>query len=140
MATDCIFCKIINGKLPAAIIHEDEQCLAFFDIKPAQAGHTLVVPKEHYQDLEDLPAQLLAHIAQVAQKLAKKMLAVGMAEGINLMHATKPCAQQSVFHFHLHVVPRKEGDGIDLWYPDAAPSSEKVESLVQKLGGRLQQP
>jgi histidine triad (HIT) family protein len=105
-AADCLFCKIIAGEIPSTRVDEDELTIAFMDINPATHGHALVVPKRHATDLTDIDPAHLAACAVAAQRLARKALANLGADGVNLLNATGAAAWQTVFHFHLHVIPR----------------------------------
>jgi histidine triad (HIT) family protein len=115
---DCIFCKIVAGELPARIVDEDEHTIAFMDINPATRGHALVVPRVHASDLMSIdPAQLSA-TSVAAQRLAKRAKQRLKADGINVINSCGEAAWQTVFHFHLHVIPRYQGDPMRLpWLP-----------------------
>jgi len=110
----CLFCKIVKGEIPCHKIYEDKDFLAFLDVNPKREGHTLIIPKKHYQDVFDIPEEVFKGLMLVVQKLAKKLKNSGKVEGVNLLHASGKTAQQSVFHFHFHLVPRRAGDGLDL--------------------------
>ena len=130
---DCIFCKIVAGELPARIVDEDERTIAFMDIAPATRGHALVIPREHSRDLltagaEDLQATILA-----AQRLAGRMSERLGAEGVNLLNSCGEAAWQTVFHFHIHVIPRYEGDPLRLpWVPSSG-DPEEIAAAAQEL-------
>ena len=109
-AADCLFCKIIAGEIPSTKVDEDELTIAFMDINPATRGHALVVPKRHSIDLTDIEPTDLAACAIAAQRLARKALANLGADGVNLLNCTGAAAWQTVFHFHLHVIPRYAND------------------------------
>lgn len=112
---DCIFCKIASKTEAAKILYEDERVIAFETIEPVSKGHTLVVPKQHFQNILDIDQDLLLKITSVAQKLANELVASYNTDGVNILHAAGKVAQQSVLHFHFHIVPRYENDGLDLW-------------------------
>ena len=112
---DCIFCKIINKETLADILFENATCLVFTPLNPITKGHVLIVPKTHYQDIFDIDTDALIELVSVAQKNAHDIIKKQKATGINLLHASGKDAQQSVFHFHLHLVPRYPNDGMDLW-------------------------
>jgi histidine triad (HIT) family protein len=114
--TDCIFCKIVNKEEHASIIFEDDVTLAIVPIDPITAGHTLVIPKQHSVNLLDIDEDTLSHISVVAKRLSISLLENYDATAMNLLHAAGKDAQQSVFHFHFHIVPRYENDGLDLWF------------------------
>jgi histidine triad (HIT) family protein len=109
-AADSLFCKIIAGEIPSTKVDEDELTIAFMDISPATRGHALVVPKRHARDLTDIEPADLAACAMTAQRLARKALANLGADGVNLLNSTGAAAWQTVFHFHLHVIPRYVND------------------------------
>jgi histidine triad (HIT) family protein len=136
--TDCIFCKIVEGHLPASIVYRDELCMAFLDIQPVNAGHLLVIPIAHAKDLSELDQSIGAHIFKVAQKLAASLRrASGLrCEGVNLFLADGEAAMQEIFHFHLHVFPRFTGDGFGLKF--APTYFEKPErSELEKVAAAI---
>ena len=108
---DCIFCKIINGDIPSYKVYEDDKVFAFLDIAGDYEGHTLVVPKAHTSDLISYPEDDLAAVTSAARKLAKHYVEDCGYDGANLVNCTREAGQQSVFHFHVHVIPRRCGDG-----------------------------
>jgi histidine triad (HIT) family protein len=115
---DCLFCKIVAGELPATKVDEDERTLAFMDINPATRGHALVVPKAHATDVHDIDPEDLAAVAVAAQRVAAKARANLGATGINLLQSSGAAAWQSVFHLHVHVIPRYDDDPLRLpWVP-----------------------
>jgi histidine triad (HIT) family protein len=132
---DCLFCGIVAGSIPSETIDSDERTVAFMDINPATPGHALVVPREHSADLleigdEDLTATMLA-----AQRLSRRMKNVLEADGIDLINACGAAAWQTVFHFHIHVVPRYEDDPLKLpWVPEPGDSDE-IARLAERLRG-----
>ena len=122
---DCIFCKIVAGELPATVIDQDEQTIAFMDINPATRGHALVVPREHTADLLEIEAAQLAAAGAAAQRLAARAKQKLGADGVNLINSCGAAAWQTVFHFHLHVIPRYEGDPLRLpWQPKPGDTEE----------------
>lgn len=133
---DCIFCKIINNEIPSYKIYEDDLVLAFLDIHPAAEGHTLVIPKKHTKDIFDIEGKYLERIISVAQKIGNKMKESFNIEGVNLYHASGIAAEQSVFHFHLHIIPRKAGDNIrfnNVVTEKESVAKEEFEEIVAKL-------
>ena len=118
--TACTFCDIIRGQAPASIVYEDEQVLAFMDIRPVNPGHVLVVPRSHAGCLAEMETATGAHLFQVGMKLAEAVRRSGVrCEGVNLFLADGEAAGQEVFHVHLHVLPRFAGDGFGLRFgPD----------------------
>ncbi len=133
---DCIFCKILAGEIPASIVDEDERTIAFMDIAPATRGHALVIPRAHATDLLSVPAEDLQAVALAARRLAGLVKEHLGASGVNLLNSCGAAAWQSVFHFHVHVIPRYEGDPLRLpWVPGAGDQQE-IAATAQELGGR----
>jgi histidine triad (HIT) family protein len=134
MSADCIFCKIVAGEIPARIIDEDERTIAFMDISPATRGHALVIPREHAEDLHAVSAEDLAAVMLSAQRLADRMRERLGADGVNLLNSCGSAAWQTVFHFHVHVIPRYTGDPLRLpWIPQEGDQQE-IDQAAQLLG------
>jgi histidine triad (HIT) family protein len=115
---DCIFCKIIAGEIPGTKVAEDERTVAFMDINPATRGHLLVVPREHTRDLLTIGEDELAAVAAMAKRMAARVKERLGADGVNLLNSCGSVAWQTVFHFHVHVIPRYEDDPLRLpWVP-----------------------
>ncbi|HEY8866820.1 MAG TPA: HIT family protein [Solirubrobacteraceae bacterium] len=132
---DCIFCKIVAGELPATIVDEDERTIVFMDINPATAGHALVIPRRHSRDLGEIGAEDLAACATAAQRLAGRVRSRLDADGVNLLNAYGAAAWQTVFHFHIHVIPRYDGDPLRLpWIPGPGDSDE-IAAAGEQLRG-----
>jgi histidine triad (HIT) family protein len=132
---DCIFCKIVAGELPARIVQEDERTIAIMDIAPATRGHALVIPREHARDLTEIAPEDLAASVLAAQRLASSMRERLGAEGVNLINSCGAAAWQTVFHFHIHVIPRYEGDPLRLpWIPSQG-DPEQIAGAAQELAG-----
>jgi histidine triad (HIT) family protein len=122
---DCIFCRIIAGELPALVVAEDEHTLAFLDVAPATPGHTVVVPKDHHRDLLTIDGDALAACAAMAQRVARLATEQLRPAGVNVLNNCGSAAWQTVFHFHLHVVPRYADDPLRLpWIPAAGDRDE----------------
>jgi len=133
--SECIFCKIVDGELPATLVASDERVLAFMDINPATAGHTLVIPRAHAQDIHDVPAEDLAATVLLAQRVAGLARERLGADGVTLMQASGRAAWQTVFHFHIHVIPRYAGDPLVLpWVPTAG-DPEEIAAAAAALTG-----
>ena len=134
---NCIFCKIISGEIPSAKIYEDEKVFAFLELNPLAEGHTLLIPKKHAQDIFDIDQDDLKNLAATAQKISLKLKEAFGAEGVNLVQRSGKAAEQGVFHFHLHIIPRKNGDGIEMdrwWFEKAkAVSFEELQAAVKKI-------
>ena len=111
---DCIFCKILNKELPGKIVYENDNIFALVPIDQIAEGHLLVIPKKHYKDIFDIPDNVLKELISVTKKISID-LKNGDVTAVNLLNASGIDAQQSVFHFHMHVVPRRKDDGLDLW-------------------------
>jgi histidine triad (HIT) family protein len=131
---DCIFCKIVDGELPATIVGEDERTISFMDISPATRGHALVIPREHSADLLSVEREDLTAVAFAAQRLAGRMKKRLGTDGVNLLNSCGAVAFQTVFHFHMHVIPRYEGDSLRLPWVPAAGDSEQIAAAAQELG------
>ena len=115
---DCLFCKIAAGDIPATRVYEDERTIAFMDINPGTRGHLLVIPREHYADLLDIAQEDLAAVARTAQVMAARASERLDALGVNLLNSCGAQAWQTIFHFHVHVIPRYAGDPLQLpWHP-----------------------
>ncbi|MFA5013433.1 MAG: HIT family protein, partial [Candidatus Paceibacterota bacterium] len=110
---DCVFCKIANNEIPSFKIYEDDLILAFLDASPAAEGHTLIIPKRHFENIFDIENNYLNKIISTAKIIAEKMKSDLGVEGVNIYHASGKAAEQSVFHFHLHIIPRVPDDTID---------------------------
>jgi histidine triad (HIT) family protein len=135
MVDDCLFCGIVAGSIPSETIDSDERTVAFMDINPATAGHALVVPRAHSADLLEIGDEDLTAVNLAAQRLSRRMKDVLGADGINLINACGSAAWQTVFHFHIHVVPRYEDDPLKLpWIPEPGDSDE-IAATAAKLRG-----
>lgn len=110
--SDCIFCKILRGEIKSEILKEDENFIAIKDINPISEGHTLIVPKEHYVTLLDIPEEIAVEMLKFTKKIASGLIENGLGSGFNIIMNNFSSAGQFVMHAHLHVIPRKEGDGI----------------------------
>jgi histidine triad (HIT) family protein len=129
---DCIFCKIVAGELPAQIVDEDERTVAFMDINPATRGHALVIPRRHWKDLMDVDADDLQATIVATQRLARHMRDRLSPDGINLLNSCGAAAWQTVFHFHVHVIPRYTGDPLRLpWTPGPGDPGEIATTAEQ---------
>ena len=134
--SDCIFCKIAAGELPASIVASEERVLAFLDINPATRGHTLVIPRAHAQDIHDIGGDDLAAAVSLAQGIAAAARERLGADGVTLLQSSGPAAWQTVFHFHIHVIPRYTGDPLRLpWVPAPGDPSELAAAAAALAGG-----
>jgi histidine triad (HIT) family protein len=113
--SDCVFCEIVAGRVPASIVFRDERCCAFMDIQPVNPGHVLIVPVEHVVSIDDLDEGIGGHLFTVAQRISRALRRSGVhCEGVNLFLADGEAAGQEVFHVHLHLFPRFRNDGFGL--------------------------
>jgi histidine triad (HIT) family protein len=134
----CAFCAIVNGDAESHVVAETPDTLCFLDHLPATHGHTLVVPKQHYRDLFDIPDQVFQSVMAAAKQVAGALRATCSAAGVNFVHASGAAAHQTVFHFHLHVVPRYDGDSIVV-FPRLADPLHRNE-MAARLRSALQSP
>jgi histidine triad (HIT) family protein len=136
MAEDCIFCKIVAGELPSEIVREDEYTVAFMDINPWTRGHALVIPRNHSPNLYEVGEDDLRHTSSAAKQLALRMRERLRCDGVNLLNASEPAAWQTVFHFHMHVIPRYDDDPLQLPVrPQQAAQAELAEVASELRGG-----
>jgi len=133
---DCLFCKIVAGEIPATIIAEDERTIAFMDISPATRGHALVIPRAHARDVHEIDTADLEAVAVAAQAVAGRAIERLGAAGVNLLNSSGAAAWQTVFHFHMHVIPRYDGDPLRLpWVPGPGDVDD-----IASAGAQLQSP
>ena len=133
---DCLFCKIAAGDIPATRVAEDDRTIAFMDINPATRGHVLVIPRDHARDLLDIDPEDLAAVAKTAQRVAATMPDRLGADGVNLLNSCGRAAWQTVFHFHMHVIPRYDTDPLRLpWQPGPGDRDEIAEAARALEGG-----
>ena len=125
---DCIFCKIAKGEIPSAKIYENEKVFAFLDIAPMNKGHALIVPKEHHKDLLDMPDNLLLEVMKAAKKVAKAIVKAVGADGFNIGQNNGRASGQAVMHYHIHIIPRFEDDGLKHW-----PQGKYEEGEIDKV-------
>jgi histidine triad (HIT) family protein len=129
---DCIFCKILAGELPGQLVDEDERTVSFMDINPATRGHALVVPRKHTRDLTTIEPDELAACTAAAQRLAGRAMERLGADGINVLNSCGSAAWQTVFHFHVHVIPRYHDDPLRLpWVPGPGEADEIAAAAEQ---------
>ena len=132
---DCLFCGIVSGDVPAQIIDSDDDTVAFMDINPATRGHALVIPRRHSRDLIEISDEDLAATARAARRLARRMDATLEPDGFNVLNSCRPAAWQTVFHFHIHVVPRYADDPLELpWVPKSG-DEEQIKAVAEEIRG-----
>lgn len=131
--SDCIFCKIANGEIPSKTLYEDVDFRVIFDINPASPGHAIILPKRHAANIYDLSEQDAGQIFVVAKKVASALEKVLPCDGMNLLQNNGECAGQTVFHFHMHIIPRYKNDTVKIkWTPGSA-DDKKLDEIIQKL-------
>lgn len=135
---DCVFCKIVEGQIPSAKVHEDGLTLAFMDIGQVNPGHVLVAVKPHVENIFGLDDRLAAAVFQSAARVARAVQKAYAPEGVTLYQANGPAAGQTVYHFHLHIVPRYDKDGMQLTWPAKNPPREQLEANAAKLRAALE--
>ena len=129
---DCIFCKLISGELPTMKVFEDENTLVFMDVARDVDGHILAVPKKHCRNILDCGEEALASLMRTVKKVSEHLVGKCGYEGVNLLNASGESAGQSVPHFHIHIIPRKTGDNIDVW-PHFDGAKEKTEDVFKRI-------
>ncbi|SKB54092.1 histidine triad (HIT) family protein [Lachnospiraceae bacterium] len=133
MKDDCIFCKLANGIIPTNAIYEDDEFKVILDAGPATRGHALILPKEHYANLYELPEETAAHAMVLAKKMAAHMTEKLHAEGFNIVQNNGELAGQTVFHFHMHLIPRYTDDAQKIGWKPGSPSAEELKGLAELL-------
>ena len=133
--TNCIFCKIANGEIPSKTLYEDDKFRVILDLGPASKGHALILPKAHYADLYELPEDTAGEVMKLAKKMAAQMTQRLGCEGFNLVQNNGELAGQTVFHFHMHLIPRYRDDGQKIgWKPQEA-TQEELEAIRAQITG-----
>ena len=132
---DCLFCKIVAGEIPATVVADDERTIAFMDISPATRGHALVIPRAHAANLHEIDPQDLAAVAVAAQGIAARQRERLGAAGVNLLNSNGRAAWQTVFHFHVHVIPRYEDDPLRLPWVPAQGDMDDIAAVGAQLAG-----
>jgi histidine triad (HIT) family protein len=142
-AAHCPFCDLIQGAAEVSVCYEDSEAIAFMDIQPVNVGHVLVVPKEHYESLQDLPQTVGMHLFEVAMRLASVVRSVTECSGMNVVVNSGAAAGQDVFHYHVHLIPRREGDGFDIPLPfpgSAMPDRTLLDAVAARIIAALRDP
>ena len=133
MAEDCLFCKIAAGEIQAEVVHEDEATLAIMDINPWTRGHALVIPRSHSRGLYEVPDEQLSQTFAAAKRLAQRMRDRLGCDGVNLINSAEPAAWQTVFHFHVHVIPRYDDDPLQLPTRPQQADQEQLAEVAAEL-------
>ena len=130
---DCIFCKIAAGEIPSATLYEDEDFRVILDLGPASKGHALIIPKEHYRNLYDIDEELASKAIVLAKKLVKKMTDVLGCDGYNIVQNNEEAAGQTVFHFHMHMIPRYKDDNVGLGWNMGKLTDQDRDEILGKM-------
>jgi histidine triad (HIT) family protein len=136
MAEDCIFCKIVAGELPSETVQEDHHTVAFMDINPWTRGHALVIPRKHSPNIYEVGDEDLRHTAIAAKQLAVRVKERLRCDGVNVLNASEPAAWQSVFHFHMHVIPRYDDDPLELPVRPRQAEPDELAAVAAEIRGR----
>ena len=138
LVKDCIFCKIIRGEIPSFKLYEDALTYAFMDINPLHDGHALVIPKYHAENIHTMPDEWFGPTMSTAQCIATAINKVVQPEGINLLQANGPGARQSVFHFHMHVIPRYADDGVGMNWEIKPGDMDAIGKLAERIAAAVE--
>lgn len=130
---NCIFCKLANGEIPTATLYEDEDFRVILDANPASKGHALILPKEHYANLYELSDELASKALVLAKKMITKLTPILGCDGYNIVQNNGEAAGQTVFHFHIHLIPRSKGDTVGLGWKMSALKDEDKEDILSKI-------
>ena len=130
---NCIFCKIANGEIPAKTIFENERFKVILDVSPATKGHALILPKSHYRNLLDLPEEVAEEVIKIAKKIAALMKDKLGCDGINIVQNNEEAAGQTVFHFHMHVIPRYDSDNQKISWEPLKITPEELDQILEIL-------
>ena len=134
---DCIFCKIANGEIPSATVYEDEDFRVIMDIAPASEGHMIILPKQHAKNVFELSDEIAAKIYVLAKKLAIALKEELDCDGINILQNNEEAAGQTVFHLHMHVIPRYYSDEINIKWTPSESDSEGLSEMAKNIGNRM---
>ncbi len=134
---DCIFCKIVAGKIPSTKVYEDEKVFAFFSTAPNNHGHTLVVPKKHSRNIMDMDEQTLADLALAVQKITRGVYAGTKADGVNVIMNNEAPAGQAIFHAHVHIIPRFKDDGLKSWDKSMPYENGEERGLAENIAKEI---
>lgn len=142
-AAHCIFCDLLHGAGEVSICYEDANAIAFMDIQPVNLGHVLVAPREHFESLNDIPPELAMHLFDVALQLSPIVRRLNGADDLNIVVNSGTAAGQNVFHFHVHLIPRKAGDGFDIPLPfpgSTMPDRTLLDAMAARMIAELRDP
>ena len=130
---DCIFCKLANGEIPTNALYEDDIVKVIFDASPAAKGHVLILPKEHFDNIYELDDDTAAHVFKVAAKISKAYKKALDFDGLNIVQNNGEVAGQTVFHFHMHIIPRIKGDTVNVGWGPGTADNDTIASIVEKV-------
>ncbi|MCM1040004.1 MAG: HIT family protein [Ruminococcus sp.] len=133
---NCIFCKIASGDIPSKTIYEDEEFRVILDLGPATKGHALILPKDHYKNLYELPEDTASHVILLAKKMVSQMTEKLDCDGFNLVQNNGEAAGQTVAHFHMHLIPRYKNDGQKIGWTPGEPTQEELEEIKKQIIGK----
>ena len=134
---NCIFCKIANGEIPTMSLYEDDQFNVIFDAGPATSGHALILPKDHYKNICEIDDEVLGNAYKLAKKMTPVLMDVFEADGLNVLQNNNEAAGQTVFHFHIHLIPRYKGDNAILPWKTGEQDTEKLQAALEKIKAAL---
>ena len=134
---NCLFCKMVLGQIPVTKIYEDESVLSFLDIGPISTGHTLVIPKQHYEKVDECPPEILAQVASKIGKIASAVATAMNSDGYNILCNNGRAAGQVIDHLHFHIIPRKTGDGVLNRWPSFKYEEGKIEKIAEQIQKNL---
>ena len=137
MDNNCIFCKISNGEIPSSTVYEDEMFRVILDLSPATKGHALVLPKQHYRNIFDIDEKTASKLFVVASKVARAMKETLKCDGMNIVQNNEEIAGQTVFHFHLHIIPRYVGDGQNINWTPGNSNTEELQQIAAQIKNEI---
>lgn len=133
VADDCIFCRIIQGEIPSIKVYENDDVLAFLDINPIASGHSLLIPKGHYETLLDIPEEMAARLLPALARVARAVMTATGADGFNCLQNNFAASGQVVFHSHWHIIPRFEGDGLRQWPHKTSVDPAALQAVAEAI-------
>ncbi len=134
---NCIFCKVVKGELPSSKVYENDEIMAFLDINPVNLGHTLVIPKKHFENIYETPEDTLAHMITASKNIAKAIKKHRNADGVNVIMNNDASAGQVIFHSHIHVIPRFKDDGFGVWTGKDKYKEGEKDQMAQDISQAL---
>jgi histidine triad (HIT) family protein len=134
---DCVFCNILKGDIPTIKVYEDDYTIAFLDIRPTQPGHTLVIPKDHFENIYTLPAETACRMMMTVQKVSLALKQATNADGINIIMNNEAAAGQVIFHAHIHLIPRHNDDGLRHWDHKEYSNPQEANDIAEKIKAEM---